>query len=98
MSLFPQYIERFGNVLQLNTHCRTSRFVEVLNMILADVSHFAVFERSGESAPLTLNVPVANSLINQKMEQSIIGSRDRTPEAGLLWSSWFQIRQMIGLL
>ncbi len=96
--LFPQYIEGFGHVLQLNAGCRTSGFVEVLNVILANVSHFAVIKCSGESASLTGHAPVANSLINQKMEQSIIGSRNRTSKAGLLWSSWFQICQMVGLL
>ena len=64
-------------------------------MIFADCFHRLVLKGSAESASLALNGPFAYSIVNQKMEQRIIGGRNSAPQTGL-YGFLILVRQVVG--
>jgi hypothetical protein len=47
-----------------------------------------MIEHSGKSSLLVDVFPIASSFARQEMEESIIGSGDRSPHVGLTWRVW----------
>ena len=50
--------------------------------------HLAMIEHSGKSNLLVDVFPIASSFARKEMEESIIGSGNRSPHVGLTWRVW----------
>jgi len=72
--------------------------LDALHHPIADLSHSVMRKGPRQNTALSFDCPLADRLIDQKMEEGIIGSRDRSSKTGLFGFRWLLIREIIGLL
>jgi hypothetical protein len=94
----PRYADAWRIPTPDRTRIRSQICVDFASLSLGRGSHLSMLEEPGEQRALLDALPVQGGLMNQEMEEGIVRSGNRAPQAGLARLFLLPFRKMLSLL